>query len=366
MKAISGSANPCFSEEKTNKYRIRTGMRLLPFFCLFPLLLRAQSDLLKDPDIVWAAGIEQDWVIDVPSLEKEQDEGLLTLKLMRTERSSYYTSSVFLSELVFQAMVNEKLPIFKDPRCTRPTDIYTVYPSTDTIVTFNPETYEETVSIVRSQPYPYGDFVAWRLRQILAYHRQSATWSTTVEAIAPLVRVIDRTGDSIGVRPLCWFRPDNQRREITDNNIVWAKMTENRQPATLVPVTIPNPLKASDGFRNPVFHLLQVLEKDMEIPFYNATNDKLLSPGERHDILARVDTVQTYDHETMEEIRYNLRHEISPDNIRMLRLVQTWYWDRQRQRLSISLDAVGPLKDVTDMEGNLLFRQPLFFRRTSP
>ena len=134
-------------------------MRLPLLLCLLPLLLGAQSDFLKDPDIVWAAEIVQDWVVDIPCVEKEQDQGLTTLKLVRTDRSNYYISSVFLSEMVFQAMVNGKLPIFKDSRCTQPTDIYTVYPSTDTVVTFNPETYEETVSIMRSQPFPYGDYL---------------------------------------------------------------------------------------------------------------------------------------------------------------------------------------------------------------
>jgi len=45
---------------------------------------------LKDPDIVWAAEIEQDWVVDIPSLEAECDEGITTIKLLRITKNEQY------------------------------------------------------------------------------------------------------------------------------------------------------------------------------------------------------------------------------------------------------------------------------------
>ncbi len=55
-------------------------MRLFIFLVIFPAFLTAQSAFLKDPDIVWAVEIEQDWVIDVLSLEAEGDSGITTMQ----------------------------------------------------------------------------------------------------------------------------------------------------------------------------------------------------------------------------------------------------------------------------------------------
>lgn len=64
--------------------------RLLFIFLLVPCFLTAQSEFLKDPDIVWAAEIEQDWVVDIPSLEAECDEGITTIKLLRITKNEQY------------------------------------------------------------------------------------------------------------------------------------------------------------------------------------------------------------------------------------------------------------------------------------
>jgi len=338
-------------------------MRLLLFFFLVPALLPAQSDFLKNPDILRAAEIEQDWVVDIPSLETEWEEGITTLKLLRTENNAGYWSSPYLAELVFEAMTSGKLPVFKDPACTIPVDFLEMISAfKDTVSTFDPETYEEKTQVYYYEPNPLYDFKAWRLRQILAYHKD-ATWSTSVEAIAPLFLIKNKEGDSLGVRPLCWFRPDNKRQKLTSNNIVWAKQCINKQPKTQVPANPTHPVKITPGFQNPVPHLLGMLENDMKKTFYDTWSNKPLSVSERKSMLAKTDTVVTFDPETYEEKVQVVRNELNPDNIRHLRLVQTWYWDERRHRLSICLDAVAPVIEVLDSQGNFRFLRPLFYWR---
>lgn len=338
-------------------------MRLPLLLCLLPLLLGAQSDFLRDPDIVWAAEIEQDWMIDVPCQGDEWEEGITTLKLLCPEQNSRYQTTPFLSELVFRAIEGGKLPVYQDPQCTMPADPLPVYPGNDTVITFNPVTYQEKVMVVRRIPNPAYDFKAWRLRQILAYHRKSATWSTTAEAIAPLVLARNKHGDSVGMRPLYWFRPGNKRQKISSGQIVWAIRTENRPQKHRVSPHPSNPVKITDGYRNPVTHLFQVLGRNMKTPFYDSWNEKLLSPAERKAILARTDTIVTYDPETYEEKTAVVQNEISTDNVDMLRLVQTWYWDERRHRLSICLDAVAPSIKVFGFDGGYRYSKLLFFRR---
>ncbi|HRI60485.1 MAG TPA: hypothetical protein PK228_12195, partial [Saprospiraceae bacterium] len=316
-----------------------------------------------DPDIVWAAEIEQDWVVDVPSLEIEWDSGITTLKLLRTEQNESYWSSPFLAELVYHAVASGKLPVFKDPQCQVPLQWNGIYPFTDTVMTFDPETYEEKSQVVQNDPDPFHDFKAWRLRQILSYHQKSFTWNTTVESIAPLVVMKNNNGDSIGVQPLFWFRPDDKRQKLSSSHIVWAKKTKTRQEKTRVPVIPEHPVKITDGVQNPLVHLLKVLENDMKTPFYNTEDDKPLSPVARMSIFSRTDTIVIIDPETYAEKVSAVRNEINLDHIRSLRLMQTWYWDERRQRLSICLDAVAPLLDVYDGLGNFRYSMPLFYRK---
>ncbi len=338
-------------------------MRLLLFFLLLPALLPAQSSFLKDPDIVWAAEIEQDWMVDIPSLDEEWDYGVSTLKLLRTDRNVPDWMSPYLAGLVFSAAKAHKLPVFKDPFFKTPANPESLFVRTDTIVMFDPDTYEEKVQVIQSDLDPIHVFKAWRLRQILAYHRKSATWSTTVEAIAPLVEVRSAEGDSLGMSPLFWFQPDDKRVKLTSNDIVWAKLVRSKQKDNYVSMDVRQPVKITDGFQNPLSHLFNVMATDMKTPFYSTLDDRVLTPAERTSMLARSDTVATFDPETYEEKLRIVRNDINPEDIKNLRLYQTWYWDERRNRLSICLDAVAPIRDIIDMAGNVRYSMPLFIRK---
>jgi hypothetical protein len=334
-------------------------MRLFFLLSFLPTLLAAQSAFLKNPDIVWAAEIEQDWSVDFPSLEDEGAAGVTTLKLLRTKESEAYYSSLYLADLVFQAALRGQLPIFKDPECLIPADAFEVYPDKDTIMTFDPETYEEKRRVVYVEPQPFYDFKAWRLRQVLTYRTKTATWHTQVQAIAPLININNERGDSIGTRPLFWFRPDEKRPKLTASPIVWAKRTVNRQAKTQVPIASMKPQKTVGGTPELLLCLQDLVEKRMGIPLHDADGE-LLSIEMRQSMLHRSDTII---HCFSEEPNTVIRLELL-DRVHYLQLLQTWYWDARRHRLSICLDAVAPLSDVLDNEDNFRFRRPLFYQRT--
>lgn len=338
-------------------------MRLLLILTLLPQLLSAQSAFLKDPDIVWAAEIEQDWVVDIPSLENESEQGITTLKLLRTEKNEGTWSSPYLADLVFQAAQQGHLAIFDDPRCQNPSDFFRHYPRLDSMVTFDPETYEEKMQVIHVEINPASEFKAWRLRQVLAYHRKSATWSTTVESIAPLVVIKNMEGDSIGIKPLFWFQPDNERQKTASNDVVWAKRTKNFPKQTRVSTTFETLVKVTDGFQNPLYHLIEELHKNEKTPIYDISDWKVIPLDRRRDLLAPPDTVITLDVETMERKTLAVRNDINVADIYGLRLVQTWYWNERRQRLSICLDAVAPMLDVRDRDGLIRYSKLLFYRK---
>jgi Gliding motility associated protein GldN len=343
-------------------------MRLFIHFFLFyfwAINSSAQSAFLSDPEIVWAAEIEQDWNVDLVNIRDEHLEGLTTLKLLRTERNEPHWHYPHLAHLVYAAAKSKKLPIFKDPECKIPVEAIDAYPGTgvDTIVTFNPETYEEKLELRPKEYNIEGDFVGWRLRQILFYNAKKAIWGTKVVAVAPLMNITK--GDSIaGKKPIFWFKADEKPQKTSSNSIVWAKKTLNKQDATKVPVLPDKLLKISNDFRNPAEDFLIRMKNDPKMTIYDPNNESPLTQQDRIQLMApRRDTVVTFDPETYEEKVIVVQNELNPDNIEQLRLVQHWYWDERRGRLSITLEAVGLLIKVFDDFGEYRYSRLLCYRR---
>lgn len=372
-------------------------MRLLFSLLFFSKILSAQSAFLKDPDIVWAAEIEQDWVVDIPSLEAEWDQGIITLKQVRSRENELHWSSPYLAELVYEAVRRGDLAVFHDPDFNEKLNIKADYPRVatlatfnsatgymnhfenvnrpvemnnlfgvqyvDTLFTFDPVTYEEKIAAVLSLPDPFSLVVAWRLRQVLFYHKKSARWSTKVVGIAPLVEVRNWVNDTVELRPAFWFKPDNKRHKLHSKRIVWAKKTiSDKQPRAEIPANLPNPLKVVKGFENPVSHLLSVFETKKKSPFYDSQGGKLLSLEERKNRMHRTDTIVSYDRITSEETITIEQKGIRDSLIQQIRLVQTWHWDARRARLSICLDSIAPIEGVFNNMGDIRYTRPLFYR----
>ena len=323
-------------------------------------MLAGQSPVLPER---WSAEIEQDWVVDIPSLETENDSGITTVKLLRSVKNDYSVSSPFLADLFFDALVDEKIPVFKDAALTIPTDMTEVYPGKELVWTVDPETFEEKQSLVWVEPFPIYDFKAWRLRQTVTYHRKNAVWSTKVLAVAPLVTLKNDRGDSVGLRPLCWFRPENTRPDLRSDDVVWAKTTAGVQQKNEVPVDLLSPPENSDSLPKLLVALKDMAENDLDVPLFDSGDEHLLSPGERSSLISRSDTfiycfTEGPNGESTGVIRYDVL-----DNIHSIRLVQSWYWDDRRRRLSVCLDAVAPMQNIFDNEGNFRFSRPLFYMR---
>lgn len=335
-------------------------IRILFLIIFLPGLIRAQSDFLNDPDIVWAVEIEQDWVLDVP--EKEQMAGVTTLKLLCAHPERTFSQPYTLSELVTSSASLLELPIYSDPACTKAI-------SWDKVLGYSGElgfdslTQEETLTI-GCRDFDLDAVKMWRSRQVLAFHRKNARWSTWVESVGALLEVHNEQGDSIDTQAIFWFKPEQKRPDIHSKNIIWAKRTEKRQAAELIPIAPERLLKCQDGYADLRPHLRDLLIKRMEAPLYDAQNDQLLSPPARREMLqTRIDTIYS-------ELEYNEKGTFVVSDVftelEQLRVMQSWYWDARRHRLSICLDAVAPIRRVLNNEGDLRYMMPLFYRKAKP
>lgn len=308
--------------------------------------------------------IEQDWVPDAPFMDADWDHGVTTLKLLRKQESGRYWSSPFLADLVFDAIYQGKMVAFKDPACQYPVSWEQLFLKPDSVTRINGCGEEITQLFSCTVPeLPFSDFIhTWRLRQRLIFQEKTKSWSTEVLAIAPLLTEKNDNGDSIGIRPLCWIRPDNKKKHLSSNDIIWAKeMVNNPLGTQLAFDSVKIRINKVHGGDIRLL-LFDVLTKDPKTPLFDYNYKKLTMP-ERLHLAAHQDTLITFDPATYEEKQEVVDYQLNIRDLTYLRLVQHWYWDAHRKRLSIHLEAIAPLLDVKGEDGAFRYRKPLFYWR---
>lgn len=335
---------------------------LLFFTLLLPVFTRAQPNLLANTDIVWAAEIEHDWKVEFDKVWDEERADVVTLKLLRTAENASDWYFPYLAHLVFDAAVDKKLPVFRDAECTVPVEAYEAYPGPgmDTIMGFDPETYEQKAQIVWKEPNIEGDFVGWRLRQILYYNAKKAVWGTQVVAVAPLMHS-SKLDTASPLRPIFWFKANEKPQSLSSDDIVWAKQVTVQQTLAAMPDNI---LQRGPKIIHPVADLWRQIKSNPDLTLYDTNNQQPLTAAERWQ-LTRVgmDTIVIFNPETYEEKVKVVPYELKTDDMDQLRLIQHWYWDERRGQLSVTLEAVGVLIKTFDEKGAYRYSRLLFYRR---
>lgn len=82
-------------------------------------------------------------------------------------------------------------------------DVLSMLSKTDTIVTFDPETYEEKVQIVRNDINP-ADVKRFRIKEIWFFDKETSTMQVRILGIAPLIDVKDSDGNFRYEKAMFW------------------------------------------------------------------------------------------------------------------------------------------------------------------
>jgi len=122
------------------------------------------------------------------------------------------------------AMENEiKVYSTEDDKFTarlEPGEVATMGATVDTVITFDPETYEEQIQIVRNELNP-EDVKRFRLKEIWFFDEESSTMQVRILGIAPLIDVKDDNGNFKYEKPMFWvYYPDARQvlaRELVFN-----------------------------------------------------------------------------------------------------------------------------------------------------
>jgi gliding motility associated protien GldN len=152
-------------------------------------------------------------------------------------------------KLLSDAATNGDLPVYstEDDKFTKrlsTDDVLAMLSKSDTIVTFDPETYEEKVTVVRND-INWEDVKRFRVKEIWYFDKETSTMQVRILGIAPLIDVKDNEGNFRFERPMFWvYYP--QAREMfarhrvftlggnTNATISWEDLFEMRYFASYI------------------------------------------------------------------------------------------------------------------------------------
>ena len=111
-------------------------------------------------------------------------------------------------KLLSDAATNGDMPVYStdDDKFTKrmsTDDVLAMLSKIDTIVTFDPETYEEKVQIVRND-INWEDVKRFRLKEVWFFDKETSTMQVRILGIAPLIDVKDNDGNFRFEKPMFW------------------------------------------------------------------------------------------------------------------------------------------------------------------
>lgn len=206
----------------------------------------------------------------------------------------------------------------------------------DTLIVFNPETFEEMVEVV-VRDYTAEQVPAFRVRQLVYFDKKEGAFLTKPLAIAPLIK----RGSNFS--PLFWVAANVvEDFDLNDKHITLVKRLYAEVNLTTIKI-----LKSKKS-QDEAFELFATYIGDSKNNPY--LTHKLEEEGvlalnrvERAGILSSVDTIITFDPETFEEIVQVLSYSYSGKDTEKIQLIEDWSFDSKTNKIQITPLGIGIL-----------------------
>ena len=110
--------------------------------------------------------------------------------------------------ILMDGAINEEITVYstEDDKFTAPLtpdEVASMGATVDTVITFDPETYEEQIQVVRNDLNP-EDVKRFRIKEIWFFDEESSTLQVRILGIAPLIDVKDENGNFRYEKPMFW------------------------------------------------------------------------------------------------------------------------------------------------------------------
>ena len=162
-------------------------------------------DHVREADIFWEKRIWR--VIDVRE---------------KMNKPFAYPERPFFS-ILMDAAINGEITVYstEDDKFTQPLtpdEVASKGASIDTVITFDPETYEEQIQVVRNELNP-EDVKRFRLKEIWFFDEETSTLQVRVLGIAPLIDVTDDNGNFLYEQPMFWVYYPQARKVLARERV---------------------------------------------------------------------------------------------------------------------------------------------------
>lgn len=346
------------------KFRFFAMKSLLLLASLFlPLHLAAQIEkILEDPSVNWAAEIELTLPADLLQFSANQDRSaaFAVLKLA-PEYEPTLDGYVFhsLNAKLWEIAENEEWEAYANAELTRLLDadeLLLIVSGPDTIVTVDPNTYEEKVQIGgwghRELPFEMP-FV--KVRQLLTYNDEKAQFGIHTLAIAPF------TGSEA---PRFWLKVPETETFGPDTLFARPDVTWAARYVTLETSPRVSNFQILKDETGPVMdRFFDRIMADTAVALYANPADEMPMAGDKRACLfSCTDSVSTFDPESFVEHVEVFHTELLPDQIIDLQLIQEFFWQEEDGLLYTRLVAVAPRYRFFYQEGQWYPRVG-FYRR---
>ncbi len=316
------------------------------------------DELLADPDITWVGEVYVDYIPNANILEPVEEETLNLygsddynsfellkiqnnvtddwLKPLPTQLSHRLLQLSKNAAVYKDASLNEKLSYGAYQKAVR-------HELLDTIITFDPETFEEVVQIV-----PFNLELSmvkiFRVKQLLTYNESTNKLNIIPLAIAPIASMMKNK--KLRKEVLFWMPIKEAFKSINlkTSSIDWAKRLTKDIPSKAVQT-----IKGS-GNMTSIFDKMVAYYKTHSSTskvYYGGGQE--LNPWNASEIenmgSPSVDTIITFHPETFEEIVQVIKYGIEPNFTVKVRLIQDWVWNSKKQEMQIRVLGFGPVPE---------------------
>ncbi|HMQ48512.1 MAG TPA: hypothetical protein PKA00_11730 [Saprospiraceae bacterium] len=226
---------------------------------------------------------------------------------------------------------------------------------TDTIVLFDPVTYEEEMRIVSVHVLEEAD--AFKVRQSWHYNEKSEILESRLLAISPRIGDQDILGDRPDLEGRVWFAlpaAKDKAPKIQDKNVPLIAqinyfVSENQFGANRT------------GLKN---RLYRGLFESNPPSYYNSDYPaRKIDPAFASNLFFSTDTVITVDPETYTESLEVINRHFTLQDMTYYKAIQKWYVDLRIGTIYCQLEAFAPCVPITDEYGTLIYPKPLFYWR---
>ncbi|MGH1339386.1 MAG: hypothetical protein ACRBFS_24920 [Aureispira sp.] len=230
----------------------------------------------------------------------------------------------------------------------------------DTLIVFDPETFEEIVLVLDVLKEEY--IKVFKVKQLLYYNSKTKQLGALPVAIAPMLTMVSSKGSVKEHRPIFWMGIQDMQTPFNQTNDAYhyaIRMARNiseedmkliKGEGSLVDLTID---MIEDGKQHA-----------QDVEFYHPMGD--LQRMTATDVLnfgKSLDTISVFDPEVFGERIEVVGGQFRAKEVRSIRLVQDWAWNRKEQQLYIRLVAYAPIRHPYDGIGEKANYPPYFYKK---